>query len=507
MNANKVIVRIALLMLALVLCLPLFTACGNEKGSVNETKPAITKERDPNEKLTDAELRALEKDNLPEWVSTKFSGEEITTYSFYENFEVDTNGYGELTGDKVGDLIYKRNMAVEERLDITIQNKLSDTTRFGEYAQELNVFGNSQTSEFDFIYTMGNSAIASGVEYLFFSDVSQYEYLSLEEPWWKRDAMEAQSYNGKYLLYLCGDITLTTYTKAGAFYVNSDEYAKRYEEGLDGLYDLVIAGGWTMEVLAEKAAESYSDLNGDGLDLREDFIGFAIGNPVRVKAVEYGFDVRRWSRDDNGYVIVDVDLERASKAVDAMIELLFENPGVYYEPADYLVPSVSFVNGNILFYEGQLKAISQEPMRNMEENFGILPSPKLDLSQKDYLSEIQESSTFVVIPTTCRDTEFTSIVIEALCAQSYRTVTLPFLEEALKLQYVRESRAGQVIDIILRTAVKDYFGLYNPGGMGKLISSTALMESNRLSSNYTSLFDKAETKLTEIRQTYFKDAG
>ena len=84
MKTKQAIVRITVLMLVLVLCLPLFAACGGGE-EVKETKAPVTKEQDPNSKLTDAELRAREKDNLPDWVSTKFSGNEITTYSFIEN--------------------------------------------------------------------------------------------------------------------------------------------------------------------------------------------------------------------------------------------------------------------------------------------------------------------------------------------------------------------------------------------------------------------------------------
>ena len=70
------------------------------------------------------------------------------------------------------------------------------------------------------------------------------------------------------------------------------------------------------------------------------------------------------------------------------------------------------------------------------------------------------------------------------------------------MQYVRESRAGQNIDIILNTAVKDYFGLNNPGGIGKLISTTALTEVNILISNHKSLLEKANKKLSEIMVYY-----
>ena len=496
--------KILILIVALVLCLSCLSAC-QDNPPVYDDETLENETKDPNRPLTDAELRAQEKDRLPDWVSEKFKGRSITTYSFVENYVVDTEGYGEYTGDKVSDLIYERNIAVEERLGIVIENKVSSTSSWSEYGKELNVFGNSQNNEFDIIYTMGNSAISSGVEYIYFSDVSQYEYLSLEDPWWKLAAMENLSFDGKALHYLVGDITLTTYTKASAIYVNAVEYAARYSDGLDGLYDLVIDGKWTLEVLAQKAAESYSDIDGNGLDLTTDFIGFAIGNPVRIKALEYGFDVRRWSRDDNGYVVVDFDLDRASTAVDAIIELLFENEGVYYD-VGYVHAGDSFVNGNILFWEGQLKSLTQATVREMEEDFGIVPTPKLDEMQENYMSEIQESSTFVVIPTTCKDTEFASIVVEALCTESYRKVILPFLEECLKMQYVRESRAGQNIDIILNTAVKDYFGLNNPGGIGKLISTTALTEVNILISNHKSLLEKAnnyDTIILLIRKQVF----
>lgn len=485
------------LLLAAVMCLAVLVSC---KKDVEETD---TENTEAPRTYTEAELRAMEKDNLPDWVSTKFQGRTISTYSFRENFERDTNGYGEITGDIVHDLVYKRNIAVEDRLGITINNKVSSAGTFDEYAKELNIMAQTMSDEYPIIYTMGNSAINSGAEYTYFSDVSKYEYLSLDSKWWKKDAMVAQSFDGKKLPYLVGDITLTTYTKAGAVFVNSTEYNDRYEEGLDGLYDTVIAGDWTIDVLAEKARESYVDVNDDGLDYNsDDFVGFGIGSTVRLKALEYGFDVRRWTRDEEGFVKVDFDIDRASDAVEKLIELLFENPGVYYDGTSYLYTQ-AFTPGNILFYENQLGSIMSSNFREMEEDYGILPTPKLDENQTEYMTEIQESSTLVVIPVTCQDTEFASIVVEALCAESYRTVIYPFLEDCLKIQYARESRAGQVIDIILASATKDYLGLHNPGGIGKLITSTVMMESNRISSNYKTMLEEANTKLTKIKTDYY----
>ena len=493
----KNIIRIISFALVLVLCITALIGCATEKEEKETSNTTVRT-------YSDAELRAMEKDNLPDWVSEKYQGRTIKTISFQENFELDTNGNGEITGDVVHDLVYKRNMSVEERLGITIENYKSSAPDIDVYASELNVMGNSGSDEYDIIYTMGNSAIRSNCEYTYFSDTSQYEYLSLDSPWWNKKAMIEQSFDGKTFPYLVGDITITTYTKAGAIFVNSQEYNNRYSDGLDGLYDLVIDGKWTIDVLAKKAMESYTDVNGDGVDVDDngDFIGFGMGSYVRLKAMEYGFDVKRYSRDDDGYVKIDYDLERASVAVDKLIELLYENPGVYYDDGSYLYAQ-SFARGDILFYENQLGNMMSGYMRGMEEDFGVLPTPKLDENQKEYTTEIQESSTFVVIPITCKDTEFTSIVIEALCAESYRTVVYPFLEECMKIQYVRESRAGQIIDIILESATKDYFGLHETIKLGRLIQSTVRMEVNMIASNYASLVGPDEQTLKELKEKYF----
>lgn len=499
----KTLKRGLALIFALLLCLSVLVGCKKEENNQGTVDTSVGTHDGP---YTDAELRAMEKDNLPEWVSTKYQGRTISTYSFKENFERDINGYGEVSGDTFYDLIYKRNMIVEQRLGIKLDNMVSSTTSFGQYAKEINVMANAQSDEFSIIYIMGNSAIQTGVEHMYFSDVTQYEYLSLDSAWWDKEAMIAQSFDGKRLNYLIGDITITTYTKAGAIFVNSDEYNNRYpEEGLDGLYDLVLAGGWTIDVLAQKAVENYNDVNDDGLQLEtDDFIGFGIGSPVRVKAMEYGFDVRRWTRDENGFVTIDFDLDRASLAVDKLIALLYENPGVYYDSAALgYVYSQSFAPGNMLFYENQLGTLMGANMRDMQEDFGVLPTPKLDEDQKEYMTEIQESSTFVVIPVTCQDKEFASVVVEALCAESYRRVIYPFLESCLKIQYVRESRAGQIIDLILDSATKDYLGLYNPGGIGKLITSTVGLETNRISSNHRGLLTKANEELAKLKEEYF----
>ncbi len=498
------LVRVLVSALALLLCLPLMFACGKKDNGGETLPPAANTTESGNRELTDIEKRAQEKDNLPASVETDYQGKKITTYSFHENYELDAIGSEDgNAGDIVRDQVYRRNEKVQDRLGITIINKKSDTKTWADYGVELNTLTNTaDENTFQIIYTMGNSATYTKESDLF-HNLADYPMLSLSSPWWKLDAMTNLSFDGETLYYGVGDIAITTYNKAGAIFVNSRIYNAKYEHGMDGLYDLVIDGNWTLEELHNRAKESYQDPDNDGLDPMQanDVLGFAIGTQVRLKAMEYGFDVRRWSRDEMGGVQLDYDLERASTAVKLMNDLITNNEGVYYQSG--YISTGDFTRGNILFVENQLGMLMN--LGKMEDNFGVLPTPKLDKNQKEYTTEIQESSTLVTIPKFCGDPTFSSVVVEALCAESYRIVVLPYIETCMKVQYVRESRVGKIIDIILKSADKDYFGLYLRNEMGGLISKTVHLGPTELSSQYDTWKSHAEGHLLERQKLYFPE--
>ncbi len=488
--------RILLMVLLLLLCLPA-VSCRQSQDGQNPDEPLPVRTDEESRELTDVEKRAQETDFLPE---LNYEGNTITTYSFRENYELDTEGSREETSDLVLDSVYQRNQAVERRLNVVIDNRVSNVSTWGEYATELSILSMNDLDVYQIIYTMGNSAIQAGNTDVF-RDVNSLEYLSLDAAWWWKDAMEALSFDGKSYRFLVGDICLTNYTKAGMVLVNSTDYNAHFtEEGIDGLYDLAIAGNWTVEELKTRAAQVYTDLNQDGLSLTGgDYIGLALGNFEYLKYLEYGFDVRRYSRDEDGCVILDYDLERASAAVDSLIDLIFRTDGVYWQE-DYLKIS-DFAAGNILFMVAQLGALSNATLREMEDLYGMMPLPKLDMNQREYMSNIQNSSTLVAVPNTCRDTAFASAVIEALCTESYRTVVLPFFEITLKIRYSKDSRMGEIIDLVSEGATKNFLYEYQAsGGCGVLIASTVMMEVNRISSNFDSVGPSTEEMLRQMKE-------
>ena len=356
------------------------------------------------------------------------------------------------------------------------------------------------------VLTTGNAAISSSRDYLF-QDVSGNKYLDFDQPWWWKTAMEELSLDGKKIRYMVGDISLMNYTKAGAMFFNKDLLESNGYKA-DDLYKIVIDRKWTYDLLREMCQAVYSDLNGDGEVNEGDRYGLYINNPEFVYHMEYSIDIRRITRDANGYPVMDFDIDRATKAVDVLNTLLHNTKGIGYMD-DKVTVKASFNEGTMVFCAEQLLAATTAKLREMEDDYGIIPYPMLDDTQKEYTNVIHNSSDFVTIPITCPNADEIGGVIEALCSESYRSVVEPFYESALKSKYSRDSYSGQCIDIIRDVSVKqflfDYTGTVKGGTM---IGAEVRKNRNNFASSYAKQVEATNKNIRNLIDKYIKaEAG
>ena len=132
--------------------------------------------------------------------------------------------------------------------------------------------------------------------------------------------------------------------------------------------------------------------------------------------------------------------------------------GVDYYSKDAPALNPVFMNRQMAFYPVYLNGALA--FRALEDDYGILPMPKLDEQQKEYRSLININTSVVCVPGTCKIAETVCAVIEALAAESYRTVTEVYYEVALKTKYSRDEYSGQVIDIVNSAAYIDFLFTY-----------------------------------------------
>ena len=495
--------RLLLLLLALTFIVGSFAACnkGKEDASSNkDNSKETTADTTPEDELSEIEKRAQVKDNLPD---LDFEGREFKTFSYQELYDIDVEGTDGV-GNIVTDSIYTRNRAVENRLNVTITNVKSTVGRYEDFAEEIRTLGDMGDTSYDSIITMGNAAIQLN-NINAFQDIDGLEYISKNSEWWWSDAMEEVSFDINHQKFLIGDICLSVYTRCGAVLVNLTDYNSKFvDEGINGLYDLVADGNWTVAELKTRAVAAGMDSNGNGITFEDkgDYIGLFVGRDEMVKFLEYGFDVKRYSRDEDGCAILDYDINRASAAVDALIDLLAAE-GVHWQTNYH--KSTDFPEGRTLFQMTWVSDLLAPEMRDMDDVYTMVPVPKLDTTQKEYHTNIQNSAQMAAVLKSITDTEFVSAVLEALCAESYRKVVLPFYEVALKSLYAKDSGVRQMIDIITDSASKNFLYEFQPGvnGCGTLITNVVLMEENLISSEFETKGPSTVGYLAQLKEQLY----
>ncbi|MBE6560196.1 MAG: hypothetical protein E7662_03640 [Ruminococcaceae bacterium] len=445
--------------------------------------------------------RADAKDNLP--ADLKLNGMKVHMHSFSSE-DWDIIGKNEESGDMIFDAVYYRTRSVADRLDVKFEWTDSPHEKWQDFSTSLESTILAGDDVWQIVFAQGNSTIQSNRDHLFM-DMADSKYLDLEQPWWWSDAMYEVSFDGQMRRYLIGDICLTNFLRAGAVYFNKNIY----EDALgnpDDLYKLVIDGGWTLDKMGELATAAYRDVNGNGTLDAEDIYGFHFGKKDYIVHMEYALDVERFHRDERGYPVMEYDLERAQLAVEKMNKLLYQTKGCAFNSQTHIT-AADFAARKTFFFGNQLLAAVNAALRDMEDDYGIIPFPKLDETQADYMNLLFNSSTVATVPITCKQHENVGAVIEAMCAESYRSVVETFYETALKMKYSRDSYSGQCIDIIRNVTRKNLMYEYN-GQLGypaMLITNCVAANNNDIASSIASVIPAANEKIKQKIETLEKD--
>ena len=235
----------SILILSLLLC-SLF-GC-----SAPEAEPdAAPEAEDPSEipEIAETEPETLyPSDSLRKDLS--FDGTTVTTFGWSGPVLVEFY-VEEQNGEIVNDAVFARNLAVEERLGISLEYHLEP----GAYDQRndwVRVLSTSITAgdgAYDISggYSMAGASLASKGMCV---PLNGLDYLDFTKPWWPASLLDEATCGGK--LYFCsGDISTYMIYYLYGVYFNQDLLAE-YEE-LENPYDLVQSGTWTLDKMASMA--------------------------------------------------------------------------------------------------------------------------------------------------------------------------------------------------------------------------------------------------------------
>lgn len=478
--------RILALLLAIASAASI-TACGQYGGTKDtELGDGTTVSDSVSEEESDTGIS----DGLPE---KNYNGRTFTVATD-DYMETDYVSEGE-TGDIVNDAIYRRNSAVEDRFGVKIEVV---TDNYENMKSRINQMVQAGDDGFDLAAqhacTAGTLAI-NGVLMNWYD----IPYVDLEKPWWSKNANKELSYKNKAIYLAGGDYALSLTSYMYAFFfdkVTVEDYGMTPEY----LYGLVRDGKWTLDTVADVTKDIYKDLNGNDERDIEDFYGIVSSTRSPLNTFMWSCDNPIMKADSDGIPQLVYYQDKTSAIVEKVMGLFFDNTGGYTDKNKYTL-------GNDLFSVGRAMMVPSTfsgAMKNFRENknpFGVLPYPKYDEAQTNYYTMSDGSHALLSVPVTVKDTEFTGIITEALCAESWKNVVPKYYETVLKVKLADDADTSEMIDIIGGGLVFDYGYIYDNGiGFGFTLQNLA---DTRNRTDIASFYAKREKKVLAANEEMF----
>lgn len=362
---------------------------------------------------------------------------------------VDIMTEGEETGDVMNDIIYQRNRAVEEKYNVTIVGE-SDTYDNVNNMLKKEVQGGLTDHDFYFSNCYAAPLASGGFLYV----LNDLPNVDLSNPWWDKAALEGMSVSGKVYL-ATGDISPTSLLTSSCLVFNKKLFSN---SDMEFPYEMAANGTWTLDKLVEMTKGLTTDVNGDGkYTLGDDIFGFSSWMCDSPYSLFFGAGGRYSAKDAEDVPYVNFDMERISDIYSKMYQLILEQESYFVtDPNQYPTTYECFSNGGAYFCEITLQKIDAF-LRDMEDDYGILPIPKWSAEQEDYLSCVNGAGGFVVIPNNPADAERTGMLFEALAAGAYDMVTPQIYEVITKTKNVRDEESADMVNLIIRNRVYDPF--------------------------------------------------
>lgn len=330
-------------------------------------------------------------------------------------------------------------------------------------------------------------------------------YIDYEKPWWWSEFIANSSIGSDAVYLLAGDISLTSITCMSAMYFNKRLYESCVGGSYEDLYRLVADGKWTYDVLSGYAKTAYQDLNGDGKRGTEDRYGFVARTDTEPEHFTFSAGFRYSERDSEGYPVLCLNNQAYASYTELLDQLYYENEGALIVKGEQALYT-PFLEGRALFLVNLMMAYRS--LRDMEDEHGIIPYPKLDEEQEKYLSLLHDTTSLYSVPTTVADADMDAVcaVLEAMSYENYVNVMPAFYETALKVKYQSDSIAADMIDLIRAGATTDivYVYSYALNNIGTL-SRTLISSRQNFASLWTQQQSAAEARLQDLIQLY-KDA-
>ena len=414
------------------------------------------------------------------------------------NYEIDADS---LNGNVVNDAVFTRNEQIKTQYGIDVVGTIVS----------------NPTSTADLLYS-GGEDLYHAVLYIprdmikhaqrgFFLDLNTVENIDLAHGAWDWQANEELSINGK--LYIANSDFLIQAKARTYFMMYNRELFHTHEEYVDVfIEDFVESGDWTLEKFYEISSSGFaSDLDGGGAGGKNDqWVLCADGSNV-TRNFAFGAGYRVCKNNDGILELVPVD-DKTVSMVSEIMKVTREatmtlEPGMF-QPLDYALGIDTFADGRSLFLSDLPSSFDLSLGSSIDFEYGILPYPKYDKEQPAYYTQFNyENGSCVGIPYTVSDVPFAGYALEAVTEASTKTSLEAFIETKCKLHHSYDQKCADMLDILYDNVVYDVGAMLNVGGAYSVIADViTYYPGNPLSRLYEKKVDAANTAIEEVNNNW-----
>ena len=472
------------------------SACNS--GTENETTGNTPAESTANEATTESDTEAEETTFSAGLAKQDYSGTDFRIYTSNTiNGIVNTiliNHADEQTGEILNDTLFNRDLFIEDNYNVKLQYTVDDETSTGAMAGNLSKGILAGDSGYELIIqdhaeTARNLAAQSCIYPL-----NMVPGIQLDKEYWF-PKVNSTSYIGDSLYFASSMISPRYY---GSVYLMMFNRDLAENLGLEDIYGLVSDGKWTLDKTIELSRQAVNDANGDGTIDNNDTLGF-FWDSHEAFIIGAGCHL---VESENGHLVSKMDSEKMVNLFQKMVSFFQEEGEVWDGTEGY---DNVFNDGNALFFNPC--AFDLAGFRDLEYDFGILPMPKYDETQAEYVAFSQPwVNTTAIIPVTLTGDALAmvGIVTDGMVAYGYDYVRPAVFENVLMLKSTRDEQSAKIIDLIFQNVTVElstsmYFGNFS-SEIGQFFNRK--LGQQDITSLYASVKDSLEASLKSTEEQY-----
>ena len=400
----------------------------------------------------------------------------------------------EENGATLNDLVYRRNSKLEELFNVKI---VASDKGYDEITNAAIKAAQAGDNPYDLYMTNFTAYSAASQGYLL--PWNKISSMDITQPWWDQAAISDMSIAGNSYL-ITGDISPTCMLTSECILFNKKLFDSM---GMEYQYQTAFDDKWTIDKMINQSKGLTTDLDGDGtFKDKTDLFGFTLWYDGAT-ALFYGQGAYMSKKEDGDIPVIDYNVDKISSRINNIYTLCFDNES-NYSKTDHEMSFKVFNQGRAYFCDITFQKVEMF-LRDMEDDYGVLPLPKYDEAQERYQTNVSGAGTAIILPVSCTETDVVGTLIDAYAAIAYDDITPSLFDVIASVKNTRDEESSQMVQLIIRNRVYDPIRMYGIPG-GDIAEDLMKKKSNDVASYLAKNESKAVTQLEKLVSAFSENS-